>query len=87
MSDPDDESEWKKDSNRHSELDLEDDLDPSLLMTNSRVNCYLSCRRQHNFKYNLGLVPVRENLPESLFLGTALHVALEHYWEAIKNAK
>ena len=83
MSDQNDETEWKTESNKHKELDLEDDLDPSLLMTNSRVNCYLSCRRQHNFKYNLGLAPVRENLPESLFLGTAIHIALENYWKTL----
>ncbi len=80
MSDQNNENTWVKKESKHSELDLDGSLDPSLMMTNSRINCYLSCRREHNFRYNLGLERSGREEADSLFQGAALHVALENYW-------
>lgn len=52
----------------------------NLLLTHSRMKAFRSCPRKHYYAYGLGRRPIRES--NALTQGTAVHRALETYWDA-----
>jgi PD-(D/E)XK nuclease superfamily len=64
---------------RHSELE-EPVPEGVQLMTNSRRQSLNACRRKHHYSYELGYRAHRSS-PHAAF-GTAIHLALQNYWEA-----
>lgn len=74
-----DSDRWTREEQVHPELDgLEGDTRD--ILTNSRMKTFQTCRRQHHFKYELGLRRVDETEGEALYLGTVMHQALEAWW-------
>ena len=73
---------WKYDSNVHRELELPAEANPFKIVTNSRLQCFKACRLKHHRRYNLGLTKIKEDHNEALFVGTAIHFGLEHFWRA-----
>ncbi len=69
---------WQKTENVHSELDGV--ADGTNVLTNSRLKVFQTCRRQHYYRYEVGLRRVHEDEAEALYLGTVLHVALAQWW-------
>lgn len=49
------------------------------VLTNSRLKTWLTCRRQHYYRYELGIERVDER-DEALFFGTVMHRALEAWF-------
>lgn len=83
FSDPNDSSKWKIVGTEHAELELPEGTSPFKVLTNSRVKTYQSCRQKHHYRYNMGLQKIEENKSEPLFVGSAGHMALEAYWQAV----
>jgi hypothetical protein len=48
------------------------------LLTKSRLACARKCKRRHQLEYELGYRPVEDE--ETLRFGTAIHKALERWW-------
>lgn len=78
-----DDGTWKKTDRIHAELDLPDGVDPGRVVTNSRLGMYKSCRLKHHRRYNLGLVKIKSEEADALYVGSGGHVALEMFWKAI----
>lgn len=74
-----DSDRWKRRENVHEELPTLEG-DGRDVLTHSRVKCFQTCRRKHQYRYEIGIVRSDEEERESLQLGTMLHQALESYW-------
>lgn len=80
-----DDGSWIKHPPSHKELELPASVDPSKVITNSRMKLFRTCRLKHYRQYVQGLEKVNEKPEEALFLGTASHLGLEQYWKAIAS--
>lgn len=78
-----DSDKWKKKPDVHPELngEVQDGRD---VLTNSRLRCFQTCRRQHFFKYELGIERHEAEDRESLFFGTVFHIGLEAWWDTFR---
>lgn len=79
-----DSDRWQKADSVHSELPTigGNGLD---VLTNSRVRCFMTCRRKHLYRYELGVRRVDEDERESLAFGTLFHEALAAWWLFFKK--
>jgi len=75
---------YHKVPNVHNELRLQRDGDRQLL-TNSRVSCLRQCARKHFLHYEEGVRRVDGEEAEALHLGTLIHLALEAYFNHMKE--
>lgn len=72
--------------NPHQELNLPPDVDPQKVITNSRLKTFRACMYKHHLSYNEGIRKAGI-LEEPLFVGSAMHSALEHYWLHLKQCE
>ena len=70
---------------RHPELELPEGTDPHKVITNSRLKKFRSCMYRHHLHYNEGLRRAGQVTEEPLFVGSAMHKALEGYWLYLKE--
>ena len=70
---------WVQREERHSELDtiVGDGLN---VLSNSRLACFLTCRKKHYFRYELGIERADREESEALYFGSLIHTALEQWW-------
>lgn len=80
---PDSEN-WKRKAFVHPELPPMDG-DGRDVLTNTRIRCFQTCRRKHFYEYELGIERTDEEEREALWFGTAWHLALEAYFNALKE--
>lgn len=73
-----DSDRWEHAENPHRELKTAD----ADSLTNSRIKCFMACRRKHHYRYNLGLSKPEGEEAEALRFGTLIHSALECWWRA-----
>lgn len=78
-----DSGNWQRAADVHSELPGVDDGRD--VLTNSRIKAFMRCRRYHFNRYEEGLRRIQDDEAEALYLGTALHEALAHWWAAQSN--
>lgn len=78
---------WEIAENVHSELDLVADNGGRNLMTNSRLKCFMTCRRKHFYRYELGARRVGGEDKEALVLGSLVHAGLEAYLNFRKDCE
>lgn len=74
-----DSARWKKRLQVHEELELNGD--GRSVLTNSRVQCFQSCRKKHYYRYELGIERVNQAKEEPLWFGTIWGCALDHWWQ------
>ena len=55
------------------------------ILTASRIRCFRDCPRKHRLRYVEGWRAARE--PDALALGTAVHAALEEWWDRANAGK
>ena len=68
---------WEKRGDVHPELEgLTSGSGGRDVLTNSRLKTWLTCRRQHFYRYELG-IQRRDERDENLFFGHVIHKALE----------
>lgn len=72
--------------NPHQELNLPEGIDPHKVITNSRLKTFRNCMYKHDLSYNQG-VRKPGHTEEPLFVGSAMHTALEHYWLHLKQCE
>ena len=73
-----DSDRWQKKATVHEEINVEGDGRD--VLTHSRVRCFQTCRRKHYYQYELGITRVDDEEREALLLGTAMHAALDSWW-------
>lgn len=56
------------------------------LLTNSRMTTQRRCSREQRLRYEVGLIPVKED-DAPLRLGSLLHLGLEAWWFAIRDGR
>lgn len=76
--DREDSQNWQRSTAIHRELDTIEG--GSELITHSRLQCFLTCRRKHYYRYELGLDPAEAQQRDALFFGRLWHAALDVYW-------
>tara|TARA_R110000803_G_scaffold205530_2_gene272254 strand:+ start:2757 stop:3791 length:1035 start_codon:yes stop_codon:yes gene_type:complete len=77
--DTEDSEKWTRKEHVHNELpDLEGET--RSFLTNSRITTYMTCRRKHHYKYELGLERTDEEEKEVLRFGSLWHEAQEAWW-------
>jgi len=77
-----DSGKWKKKDRVHAELEIIGD-DGRGLLTNSRMQSFLTCRQKHFYEYELAVERVDAVEKEVLFFGSLWHAALDVYWAVI----
>lgn len=80
-----DDGTWARRDRVHAELDLPAGVDPLRVLTNSRVSMYKTCRLKHHRRYVQGLVKASRKDEDYHFVGTGIHLGLEHFWKAIAS--
>lgn len=73
-----DSQNWARKSQVHSELALEGDGRD--VLTHSRIRSFQTCRRKHQYDYEIGVRRVEEEDSEALYLGNLMHLALDVWW-------
>jgi hypothetical protein len=76
---------WRKKEFVHGEL-RQIEGDGRELLTQSRIGCFLMCRRKHFYQYELGIERQHEDEAEALFFGNLWHRAQEAWFLAAKEA-
>lgn len=80
-----DSDRWERAEWRHEELpEIAEDRGLSVL-TNSRVRCFMTCRRKHFYRYEQGLRRFTEDEREALVLGDLMHRGLEEWWSHFRK--
>ena len=74
-----DSDKWQRKKNVHIELP-ELKGDGRNVLTNSRIRCFLTCRKLHFFEYELGIEQIGTEEAEALVMGNTWHAALEAWW-------
>jgi hypothetical protein len=75
-----DSDKWQKRADVHPELEgLSSASGGRDVLTNSRLKTWLTCRRQHFYRYELG-IQRRDDRDENLFFGHVMHKALEAWY-------
>lgn len=72
-----DSSRWKHLPTLHPEL--EDPTCGPNTLTHTRLSTFVTCRRKHHYRYELGLAPAEE--AEALVFGDLIHRALAAWWQ------
>ena len=81
-----DSDNWVLRDGVHDELDhLENNGRDTL--TNSRMKCFKRCRRQHFYRYELGIERVQEEESYPLYFGRLWHMALEVWFSFMREDK
>jgi hypothetical protein len=74
---------WQKKEHRHAELgNVEGDRE---LLTNSRVRNFQTCKKKHQFEYDMAMQRFNEEEKEALFFGTLMHEGLEAWWNCFRE--
>lgn len=76
-----DSGNWRKKEWAHNELPVLSDKTGAEILTNSRVRGWQTCRRKHQYQYEIGVERVEPEDKESLVFGTLIHEALAAWWE------
>ena len=72
---------WVALENVHVELgDAAPDRD---VITNSRATCFLTCRRKHFYRYEIGKRKVKEDRREAFQFGTTWHHLMDEWWTSV----
>jgi hypothetical protein len=79
--DREDSGNWQRTRAVHRELETIADEEGANLITQSRRQCFLTCRRKHYYRYELGLDRVAAAEREALLFGRVWHAALDVYWQ------
>jgi len=74
-------SNWMGVESVHPELGDEVPTEDSI--TNSRSACFLTCRRKHLYRYELGRRRVKEETKEAFQFGSAWHHLMDQWWTLI----
>jgi hypothetical protein len=74
-----DSDRWAKKTNIHVELPELYRKDGDYI-TNSRVRCFQTCRRKHQYDYELAIERIDEEEREALLFGTIWHEGLRGWW-------
>lgn len=53
-----------------------------MIITYSSLNCFQQCHQKYKIRYLDGIVPIRKS--NALEFGSAMHLALEAYWNYVK---
>ena len=53
-----------------------------MFITYSSLSCFQQCRQKYKLRYLDGIVPIRKS--NALEFGSAMHIALEKYWNYVK---
>jgi len=72
---------WMSVESVHPELGDEVPVEDSI--TNSRSTCFLTCRRKHMYRYELGRRRVKEETKEAFQFGNAWHHLMDQWWTQI----
>lgn len=56
-----------------------------LVVSNTQVTQYALCKKQHDYRFNMGIEPKPDLLSMALYRGITGHEALEAYYTAIMN--
>ena len=72
---------WVALENVHVELgDAAPDVD---VITTSRATCFLTCRRKHFYRYEIGKRKVKEERKEAFQFGTTWHHLMDEWWTSV----
>ena len=71
-------SNWMNVESVPPELGDEVPIEDSI--TNSRSTCFLTCRRKHLYRYELGRRRVKEETKEAFQFGSAWHSLMDQWW-------
>lgn len=74
-----DSQNWRKKQQVHNELTI--DGDGRDVLTHSRIRSFQTCRRKHQFDYEIGVQRVDEEESEALYFGNLMHLALDAWWK------
>jgi len=80
-----DSDKWQRKQQVHSELDLEGDGRD--VLTNSRIRTFQTCRRKHEYSYELGLELQDEEEREALYFGNVWHAAMNSWWQTFQTGE
>jgi hypothetical protein len=79
-----DSEQWAHKTWIHPELPRTDG-DGRDVLTNTRIRCFQTCRRKHQYQYEIGVERIEEEEREALLFGDLFHRALEAYFLALKH--
>lgn len=79
-----DSQNWRRKDQVHHELPIVEG-DGRDVLTNSRIRCWQTCARKHYYDYELGIERAEHDDTESLYFGSAWHLALEAYFNVQKE--
>lgn len=68
----------------HNELPVISNQNGSEVLTNSRIRNWQTCRRKHQYQYEIGVERIVEEDKDSLIFGHLMHLALAAWWECYK---
>jgi hypothetical protein len=71
---------WQRSADLHPELTLAGDAVPRNILTERRVQCFQLCRRQHYFRYELGLRPIEPPGGSQAWFSRLLRTGLAAWW-------
>lgn len=69
----------------HPELPIIEGSDGKDILTNSRMRTFQSCKRKHQFQYEIGLEKIEEEEAEALYFGNLFHLSLEQFFLTIQR--
>jgi len=75
---------WKQSDVTNPELDEGED---EKVITNSRMKCFLSCRRKHEYRYNKRWTRIEEPHREALVFGTIWHNIMDYIWTELTEVQ
>lgn len=78
-----DSEQWTRKAWVHPELP-QIEGDGRDVLTNSRIRCFQTCRRKHQYQYEIGVERTDEEEREALIFGDTFHRALEAYFLTLK---
>lgn len=79
-----DSEQWARKTWMHPELP-QTEGDGRDVLTNSRIRCFQTCRRKHQYQYEIGVERINEEEREALVFGDLFHRALEAYFLTLKQ--
>ncbi len=78
---------WQRKAQVHPELPVVYEDSGRGVLTKSRLQSFLTCRRKHYFEYEVGLERQDAEEREALFFGELLHYGLEKWFQAKQDER